>query len=212
MLASMYTKQQQLDVGFNLSQAARRKDRKKPARRLRNNVICSCRCQPQTSRSQFRSYGYNLSGFWDRTTQHLPDCPQYRYSQRTDTLGAKYTYCTKALGYSVAVFMSLRTGAGGFSINPQLTFRAVVPWSSPAFQLFESQEFRRKSETRIRFSCSLDHANWILEQLYALFQAGTASPTDVLSDGSTFLHVCKPPNFLLEKYLFSQDVLPNQRN
>jgi hypothetical protein len=99
-------------------------------------------------------------------------------------VGAKYIYCSKVLGHSIAVELSLTRGAGGFAISPWLQLRAVVAKDSPAFALlsYESELRKAKNDISGRVKC-------ILKQLHQLFQEGKASPTDVLPDGSTLLHV-----------------------
>jgi hypothetical protein len=149
---------------------------------LSKGFFCSCKGRTRTSESHVYS-GY-LSAFWSRKTQHLPCCPLYACAERTDTFGAKYTYCSKALGNSIAVAISITRGAGGFAISPWLQFRAVVSEDSPAFSLL-SQESACRTPWKDIEKC----ADMILKQMYQLFQDGKASPTDVLSDGRTLLHV-----------------------
>ena len=152
------------------------------------NGKSSCSCYPQTTGSRFNWNGF--SSHWSSTTRHLPQCPHSRYAQRrVDTLGVKYTYCTRVLGYSIAATFSVGRGAGGLSISPYLILRAVVPRDSPAFRLLDLSVWDRNN--KLRFSSPFDHVNWILQQLNLLFQDGKASPTDVTSDGTTLLYVSK---------------------
>jgi len=155
---------------------------RKPRSALSKGSFCSCKGQTRTSESHVSS-GY-LSAFWSRKTQHLPYCPLYARAERTDTLGAKYTYCSKAIGNSISVATSITRGAGGFAISPWLQFRAVVSENSPAFALLSHQSaYKTPGNDAEKF------ADVILEQMYQLFQDGKASPTDVLTDGRTLLHV-----------------------
>jgi hypothetical protein len=154
----------------------------KPRSALSKGSFCFCKARTRTSESHVSS-GY-LSAFWSQKTQHLPCCPLYARAERTDTLGAKYTYCSKALGNSISVAISITRGAGGFAISPWLEFRAVVSEDSPAFDLFSYNTLLRKTKIDITGG-----AECILRQLHQLFQEGRASPRDILPDGSTLLHV-----------------------
>ena len=59
-------------------------------------------------------------------------------------------------------------GLGSISINCSLDFPRVVPYNAPIIELARSGD---------------------LVSMESMFQAGRASPTDVLSDGMTLLHV-----------------------
>jgi hypothetical protein len=155
---------------------------RKPRSALSRSYFCSCNGRTRTSESHVSS-GY-LSTFWSRKTQHLPSCPLYARAERVDTLGAKYTYCSKALGNSITVAISITRGAGRFAISPSLQFRAVVSRDSPAFALLSHESAYRTSGKDVE-KC----ADLILKQMYQLFQEGKALPTDILSDGRTLLHV-----------------------
>jgi hypothetical protein len=163
-------------------QSGIRQNTRKSSSALSKGFFCSCKGRTRTSESHVSS-GY-LSAFWSRKTQHLPYCPLYSRAERIDTLGAKYTYCSKALGNSIAIAISITRGAGGFAISPWLQFRAVVSEDSPAFALLDPESAFRPLGKDIE-TC----ADLILKQMYKLFQEGKASPTDVLTDGRTLLHV-----------------------
>lgn len=177
------------------------KDKRNYSQNISNKGFCSCPRHPQTSESRGYLCKPNPSIFWTRTTNHLPNCPRYRYAQRKDTIGANYTYCTTILSYSITVAMSLTRGAGGLAIAPKLMLRAAVSRASPAFELLDWGLSRMNH--KLEFQCSMDHANWILKELYTLFKNGNASPTDVLSDGTSLLHVCIPnhTHMKLQTYL-----------
>ena len=167
---------------LSVLQSSIRQKTRNPGSALSQSYFCSCNGRTRTSESHVSS-GY-LSAFWSRKTQHLPYCPLYARAGQIDTLGAKYTYCSKALGNSIAVAISITRGAGGFAISPWLQFRAVVSRDSPAFALLS---VKSAYETPLK-DCERC-ADLILKQMYQLFQDGKASPTDVLSDGRTLLHV-----------------------
>jgi hypothetical protein len=164
------------------------KVRRRGSSRQGKSLACSCPRRSQTTGTCFHFYG--LLSYWTCTAHHVPQCPQFRYAQQVDTLGARYTYCVRTLGFSIAAIFSIKRGAGGLSISPNLTLRAVVSEASPAFQLLDSVNWLSNGDEM--FSNPSDHVNWILQQLNTLFQDGKASPTDVTSDAKTLLAVCKP--------------------
>lgn len=167
---------------LSVLQSGIRQKIRKPRPALSKGSFCSCKGRTRTSESYISTR--SLSAFWSRKTQHLPYCPLYARGERTDILGAKYTSCSKALGNSIAVAISITRGAGGFAISPQLQFRAVVSNDSPAFALLSYESAFRTPMKDVD-----KRADLILKQMYQLFQDGKASPTDVLSDGRTLLHV-----------------------
>jgi hypothetical protein len=155
---------------------------RKPMSALSKGSFCSCKGRTRTSESYISTRC--LSAFWSRKTQHLPYCPLYARAERIDTLGTKYTYCSKTLGNSIAVAISITRGAGGFAISPWLQFRAVVSEDSPAFALLSWESAYRAPEEDIE-----RYVDVILNQMYQLFQEGKALPTDILTNGRTLLHV-----------------------
>ncbi|KAH7371860.1 hypothetical protein BKA64DRAFT_729050 [Cadophora sp. MPI-SDFR-AT-0126] len=180
LLASKCQEQQRL--GLELTAILAPGNKQMRASRKPRNSICSCHYYPQKSESSYNIY--NLSSYWSRTLQHLPQCPLSRYAQqRIDTIGVKYTYCTKLLGYSIAVTFSATRGPGGLAISPHLALRAIVPRDSPAFSLI-----RKKYLDISESSTPMAEANWILRQLKMLFDQGKASPTDITENGDTLLH------------------------
>lgn len=180
LLQSLYDTQQQLheDSIAVLHQRSPR-NRKLIAQKRSSTKSCSCPRYPKATETRFTTYA--VSAFWTRTTQHELACPYYKHSERVDIIGAKYTDCARVLGYSIAVAMSLTHGAGGLAISPQLKFRAVVSKDSPAFQLLDRG---------LAYGYRPDGN--LLGKLCKLFQDGEASPTDVLPDGTTLLHVSEP--------------------
>ncbi|PVH79597.1 hypothetical protein DL98DRAFT_655347 [Cadophora sp. DSE1049] len=184
LLASKRQELQDLEVEW--AEFLDGRNRRRKTSKKSKNSFCSCQHYPQTSESRF--YFYGLSSFWSRSVQHLPRCPLARYTQRVDTIGVKYTYCTKILGYSLAATFSATRGPGGLALSPQLTLRAVVPRNSPAFNLIDSIERCPTADVK-KFSNPLDHANWVLRQLNILFNDGQASPIDVTEDGVSLLHL-----------------------
>ncbi|KAL3470051.1 hypothetical protein BJX99DRAFT_240167 [Aspergillus californicus] len=117
---------------------------------------------------------------------HRPWCPLQNQSRDLVSLNFRHNFCNRFLGFSITTSLTMTKGAGGFSISPNLQFRAVVPEDSPAFSLLQSV-FRSyifdispmigKSEIRRTH-----------QELFELFHTGLASPTDTLENGDTILH------------------------
>lgn len=184
--------QEHKELQLGLMKTSQTRDRQRRASRNPTNSICDCHHYPQ--KSERHLYLYGLSSFWSRSVQHLPSCPLSRYAQqRVDTIGVKYTYCTKILGYSIAATFSATRGPGGLAINPQLTLRAVVPYDSPAFSLLKSMNYNHLGDNG-QIPTLIDRAEWVLHQLTLLFSNGKASPMDITQDGRTLLHVSKVLN------------------
>lgn len=189
--------QEHEELQRGLVKTSQTRDRQRRASRNQSNSVCDCHHFPQKSERYL--YLYGLSSFWTRSMQHLPRCPLSRYAQqRVDTIGVKYTYCTKILGYSIAATFSATRGPGGLAISPQLTLRAVVPDDSPAFSLLKFVPCR---DDEGQSPDIMDHAKWVLYQLNLLFEDGKASPMDVTQDGRTLLHVSKVLNPQIRSFL-----------
>ncbi|CZT43198.1 uncharacterized protein RSE6_03197 [Rhynchosporium secalis] len=152
-------------------------------KRISNNSkhrLCSCHRYPQAT----PSYIWGIS--WSQAIRHQPYCPLSRYAQqRIDKLGAKYSFCTNALGFSVVATLSMARGAG-FSISPHFIIRAIVPDDSPSFRLLDLNY-----KDLVVSDDYLDRAKLVLQELTTLFRDGKAAPTDVRADGSTLLHIHK---------------------
>ncbi|CZT05948.1 uncharacterized protein RAG0_11838 [Rhynchosporium agropyri] len=152
-------------------------------KRISNNSkhrLCSCHRYPQAT----PSYIWGIS--WSQAIRPQSHCPLSRYAQqRIDTLGAKYSFCTNALGFSVVATLSMARGAG-FSISPHFIIRAIVPDDSPSFRLLDLNY-----KDLVVSDDYLDRAKLVLQELTTLFRDGKAAPTDVRADGSTLLHIHK---------------------
>lgn len=123
---------------------------------------CTCPRGRQASDYGFHSNLFkktllNAMAFWDHTAQHLPNCPQYGHTRRKDTLGVTTASGVRILGGTITFALFMQREAGRTTFGPQLTFRAVVPFSSPVFQLLGYQSGRQNT----KFSSSYDHAKWI---------------------------------------------------
>ncbi|EWZ97390.1 hypothetical protein FOWG_01873 [Fusarium oxysporum f. sp. lycopersici MN25] len=90
-----------------------------------------------------------------------------------------------------AVELTLRTtgGAGGFSISPSFTYFAEVDENrSPAFRIFDILMRNRLSTHWAMRNCPELFFKSIIAKLQAIFNSGTAMPTDLGPRGGSLLH------------------------
>jgi hypothetical protein len=114
-----------------------------------------------------------------------PRNPWFKSCNRKSCTNFKITsfwVCLSRFGIKYAVTASLKVmwGTHNMSISPFLQVKRVVDWYSLAFLLLG----------RIRWSW----VSWIdgRSQLADLFDAGRASPFDILPDGKSMVEVCPP--------------------
>jgi hypothetical protein len=148
------------------------------------NMLCTCSKRFHMTQSHY-SLRY-LSFYQVTKLSHDRLCPLYSSSRKTQTLEARFNFCSKFLGFSLKTAISLTKGAGGLSIAPQLSFRAVVPSDSPAFKLVDWHPAPMDGPQPFSSQKMLELT---LQQLCQLFYQGRGSPTDVTPDGNTILHV-----------------------
>lgn len=164
------------------------KDRRN-RKRTKQSSWCSC-----STLRQERATTYSISGieFFKRSTEsckHSVACPFYIGTEAATTVGLKMTYYVRLLANTVRASMSITAGAGGFSINPCLNFRAVVPRDSPAFSLLGSSRLHERFPSTSSYETNeiCEYFESALRELYELFRSKAASPNDVDEDGTTLL-------------------------
>jgi len=94
--------------------------------------------------------------------------------------------------YAVLASLDIMWGMEQTSISPSLQVKRVVNWDSPAFAVLR----------RIRWGWG----DWDSgrSQLVTLFEAGKASPFDILPDGTTIIEVSSPNDVLSPWIPFSR--------
>jgi len=113
------------------------------------------------------------------------------YPQQTHTLGASFRQIGYFINVAIMTTMSIKTGAGGMSISLSISFRIVVPSSSPAFTLFNPETFSKalKSElisTKRRYYETLERT---MQKLLEVFANRQAFHTDLNEYGESLLQV-----------------------
>lgn len=133
-----------------------------------------------------------LSNDYHEASMHFECCPLHVKTKAQRRISAQLCAGVwSRLSVLVRASLSCTTGAGGFSISPQLSFHLVVQ-NHPAAQVI-TKLFIDDSVRYIGSQISL--IDWIKliasaeSRILQMFQDGEVSPFDRLPDGSTLLHV-----------------------
>ncbi|ENH63884.1 hypothetical protein FOC1_g10008026 [Fusarium oxysporum f. sp. cubense race 1] len=153
-------------------------------------LACPCRARRLRTRKTLRFGPLYLVDETTTDISHYKDCefgfvdPKYSRS-RTLRLSSIVRVINKA------VELTLRTtgGAGGFSISPSFTYFAEVDENrSPAFRVFDILMRNSLSTQWAMKNCPEPFFKSIIVKLKAIFNTGTAMPTDLGPQGCSLLH------------------------
>ncbi|KAI9657832.1 MAG: hypothetical protein M1831_004068 [Alyxoria varia] len=137
----------------------------------------SCNCSRVRAAESFQYTLHGVSLLMLKEAAHERKCPFYTVSEKSTTLGARFTLCNSLLRYCVYAALSCTTGAGGFATSPKLELKRIVRPNSPAFKLF------RRDQLDSRFNPPQPGVfNCIMQDLLQLYANGQASPSDVDED------------------------------
>jgi hypothetical protein len=190
----------------NISNVYGKKQKRRPLpprTGARDFTLPVCTCPPRYAFKDYQYLSRAVSLFYskERYEIHLPQYPFYTCPKQVRKLGARFHSAGYLLSTAILATISINTGASGFSINPQLSFRAVVPSNSPAFALFsleyygKSPSYRSVGDQCLEFATDDELLESIMPKLLRLFAERRASPTDVNEFGQSLLHV--KPHILL---------------
>jgi len=146
----------------------------------------SCSCRLDDSRWDYSSHGVSMR-FWrtaSRVQVHRRNCALYAPLKRVE-VGA--TYYGKLLSGMISFSIAISHGAGSFSLVPNITYRATVPYNSPAFALLRriaNLVFKKRIEASEVPELIIN----TMKQLQQLYQDRKFNPTDVEEDGATLFH------------------------
>lgn len=160
-------------------------------KRTKQIPYCSCSTLTRKRAATYSIGSLKIFKMSMESCKHSTTCPFYIGTEATTTVGLKMAYYGRLLANTVRATISITAGAGGFSINPCLDYRAIVPCDSPAFSLLEPGGFITPSQTNE----VCEYFESILQQLYELFKDKAASPTDMNEYGETLLTVISAPNW-----------------
>ncbi|EXM07557.1 hypothetical protein NOF04DRAFT_11987 [Fusarium oxysporum II5] len=153
-------------------------------------LACPCRARRLRTRKTLRFGPLYLVDETTTDITHYKDCefgfvdPKYSRS-RTIRISSFVRLINKA------VELTLRTtgGAGGFSISPSFTYFAEVNENrSPAFRVFDILMRSISSTQWAMRNCPEFFFKSIIVKLQAIFNTGTAMPTDLGPRGCSLLH------------------------
>lgn len=153
-----------------------------------SSFTCTCRRRRRYQRRQVQLGPIELYDELSLTQEHFLNCRFFQVvtDRRRRSLGFKYTGLTGLLNRAVAMAFSMSSGAGGFSINPSLTYYATVnEGTAPAFQLVHILGLVLRCN--IQSDYLTEFVEHILTKIMKLIQDREASPTDVSSDDRTLL-------------------------
>ena len=164
------------------------------AKWIKQRPFCSCSTLIRERGSAYSMGSIKVFKTSIESCKHSTSCPLYIGTEAATTVGLKMTYYGKLLANTVWATTTFTTGAGGISISPCLRIRALVSKSSPAFQLLDREALLAHFGTdtplkTIKTNELCEYFEHALQQLYELFQAKAASPTDMSEDGDTLITV-----------------------
>lgn len=158
----------------------------------RNNAFSSCSCGFDLSAWDYCARAISLR-IWQTSLSrkvHKRSCSLFTPLQRTEV---GVIYYGRFVSGIVRLSLTMVNGAGVLSLTPNITYRATVPRTSPAFVLMMNavswgSGHRLNPERNGRnLSELLDKTREDLQQLY---QDRKFNPTDVDDMGRTLFHVC----------------------
>lgn len=150
---------------------------------------CSCLVRKSTTSKNLHFGSFYLRDNIVTSKPHEEECPVYvanLKSSRRRTLSL--TGIIKSVNSAIIVTFCAKTGAGGLSVSPSLTYFGVVNGNkAPAFRVLNSllgvaSYDTPKAHTLLYFKP-------VLRKLQEVFSLGRARPTDVDQHGWSLLHL-----------------------
>ncbi|KLP04221.1 uncharacterized protein FFB20_00728 [Fusarium fujikuroi] len=165
------------------------------AQRGRAHDLCNCAKRQNIQRSRARLGLIFFERELKRTSHHAPECPLSQVvtstEQKRNAVGISIPNILNILTSAVGVSISLTTGAGGFSLAQNITWRPTVDDSlSPAFKLVRAlcdlQTWREPSLGKKEYEMI---AKSCVRRLHLCYANRQASPLDMNSNGESVLDV-----------------------
>ncbi|KAI7777504.1 hypothetical protein LA080_003453 [Diaporthe eres] len=155
---------------------------------------CICRQYQRTLRRQARFAGFLFTTMESVSRKHLPECryANYEIEHASKSLSISYSGLRGVLSRAVDISMSLNTGAGGFSISPNITLQLMVDdKQSPIFRItdllkhcIDGSYNRGPADRPIMLRVLRTGVQRMLEQ----YLSRKRSPYEVDSSGKSALH------------------------
>lgn len=146
---------------------------------------CNCRRREFVQSTTSWSFG-SASVSAAIITQHRSGCPFHVRCAKQHRLSFDLKYTSVMLSIIAGVSMSMKYGAGGSSLSPNLTLRGMKRENSPAFRLFDRVEWKDCYTA----ADAVAKMTQILLRLPQMFDEGKASPLDLDRNGNSLIWVC----------------------
>ena len=146
---------------------------------------CNCKHREFVQSSTSWSLG-STSVSSEILTLHRSGCPFHARCAKQHRLAFNLQYTSVMLNIIARVSMSMKHGAGGISLSPNLSLRGMRREDSPAFRLFDQVEWLdcRTAED------AMAKMNQVSLRLRQIFDEGIASPFDLDRNGNSLIWVC----------------------
>ncbi|MBE3043943.1 hypothetical protein IMZ48_15495 [Candidatus Bathyarchaeota archaeon] len=134
------------------------------------------------------------------TSRHFPSCPFYKMSSKSERrVGTRLRVGVWGqISVWVQASFTCTTGAGAFSISPNLSFRMVVEGSPASNEIMKMVArvyyLQRKQQPETEIVKRLATAE---RRILRMFHEGKASPHDRDTGGQNLQHVCFPAPWTL---------------
>lgn len=146
---------------------------------------CNCRRREVVQSLKRWSLG-SASVSSEILAQHRSGCPIHARCAEHHRLSFSLKYTSTMLRIIAKVTISMKYGAGGLSLSPNLTLRGMKREDSPAFRLFDKAEWK-DCETVADATVKI---NQILLRLQQMFDERVASPFDLDQEGNSLVWIC----------------------
>ncbi|KAB8226569.1 FAD binding domain-containing protein [Aspergillus novoparasiticus] len=116
---------------------------------------------------------------------HSSSCNYRRSVYGSRNAAKRFSFICTFFGLSVSASISIFKEPRRFRVAPHLTFRATVPFDSPAFVLVNKLAYSDPNSTS---ESAVNLVNTVITQLYQLYD-GKAQPRDIDPEGRSILHI-----------------------
>ena len=145
-----------------------------------------CKCRRREVVKSLKSWILGpASASYDVLTEHRSGCPLYARSVKQQRISFSLQYTSVILRIIAGVTMTMKYGAGGLSLSPNLTLRGMMREGSPAFRLFHYYEW----EVCRTGADVIAKINQVSLRLQQMFDERIASPFDLDRKGNSLLFV-----------------------
>ena len=168
-----------------------KKKRRRQGQNPVDQISSSCKCNPNISFTRTSLLDRWGLGKERKVFIHKRSCPLWYRSQIVTKLNVDVSILERIRIFgSLSINKSPYNSVFGWSISQNLTYKAVVPFTAPAFRVL------RRYLMDAGPSICEDCIEGCSRDLQIVFQSGQGSPYDTLTDGTTLIGVCFFPSSL----------------